>query len=116
MFGGGMRQAGIIAAAALYALEHHVERLKEDHEHAKILANALSELPGVAINPDHVETNIIVFDISPSGLEVKQVQDALKERGVLVIPFGKKRFRAVAHLDISREDIDRAVSAFKEVF
>lgn len=116
MFGGGMRQVGIIAAAALYAMENHVERLKEDHEHAKILANALSELPGVSINPQHVETNIVVFDISPSGLDTQKAFEALKARGVLVVPFGKNRLRAVPHLDISREAIDRAVLAFKEVF
>ena len=116
MFGGGMRQVGIIAAAGLYALEHHVDRLKEDHEHAKIVANALSKLPGVAINPLHVETNIVVFDISPSGLDLQQVVEALKAKGVLVIPFGKNRLRAVPHLDISREGIDKAISAFREVF
>lgn len=111
-----MRQVGILAAAGLYALEHHVDRLKEDHEHAKILANVLSKLPGVAINPLHVETNIVVFDISPSELDLQQVVEALKAKGVLVIPFGKNRLRAVPHLDISREEIDKAISAFREVF
>lgn len=116
MFGGGMRQAGVLAAAGLYALENHVDRLAEDHLHAKLLAEALCELPGIKLDPNLVETNIVIIDISASGLEPSQAQAQLKEHGVLVLPFGKGRLRAVTHLDVSTEDIRHAIEAFRAVF
>lgn len=116
MFGGGMRQAGILAAAGLYALEHHVERLAEDHANARVLAEALAELPGISLDPKHVETNIVIMDISLSGMEPHQVQAKLREMGVLVLPFGKGRLRAVTHLDVDRKGIQRAIEAFRKVF
>ncbi len=115
MFGGGMRQAGILAAAGLYALEHHVERLAEDHANARLLAEALAELPGIRLDPGHVETNIVIMDISPSGMEPSQVQARLKEMGVLVLPFGRGRLRAVTHLDVDRKAIQKAIEAFRKV-
>ena len=75
MLGGGMRQIGILAAAALYALEHNIDRLAEDHRHAKMLANALAKIKGFQINPDHVETNIVIFDVSNSGLTVDEARE-----------------------------------------
>jgi threonine aldolase len=116
MFGGGMRQVGIIAAAGLYALEHHVERLKDDHEHARILALALSELPKVKINPEHVETNIVIFELNSSNMDSYHAVEALKAKGILLLPVGKKKIRAVTHLDISRNDIELAIKAFREIF
>jgi threonine aldolase len=116
MFGGGMRQAGILAAAGLYALEHNIKRLAEDHAHAKKLAGALADLPGVAINPDLVETNIVIFDISKTRYSPPQAVEALKKKGVLVVPFGKTLLRAVTHLDISAKDIDKAIEGFRMIF
>lgn len=115
MFGGGMRQAGVIAAGALYALEHHVERLAEDHANAKKLAQAIAEMPNVSIDLNSVETNILYFDVSPSFGPAKALCDALRERGVLMISTAPQRIRAVTHLDVSADAIDRAVAMLKNV-
>lgn len=116
MFGGGMRQVGIIAAAGLYALGHHIERLKEDHQNAKRLALGLKELKGIAINPDHVETNMVIFDVAESGMTAAQVSEAMKRERILIHAFGKTQIRLVTHLDVSGEDIEVALEAFKKVF
>lgn len=116
MFGGGMRQVGILAAAGLYALDHHVDRLEEDHIHARMLAEGIATLPGVRLNPDHVETNIVIFDIAPSGMTPMQVAARLQEEGVLVLPFGPNRLRAVTHLDVDGDDIQKALQIFQRVF
>src|SRR5438034_6269907 len=116
MFGGGMRQAGILAAAGLYALEHNVARLAEDHAHAKRLAEALAGLPGVRINPAHVDTNIVVFDISETRRTADEVLALLKAEGLLLVPFSPTTLRAVTHLDISRDQIEQACAILKKVF
>jgi threonine aldolase len=116
MFGGGMRQAGIIAAAGIYALDHHLERLKEDHQNAKRLAVGLKELKGVSIEPKHVETNIVIFDIADTGMTASQVAEAIKKEGVLIHAFGKTQIRLVTHLDASNDDIEGALKAFEKVF
>ena len=116
MFGGGMRQAGILAAAGLYALEHNVARLAEDHAHAKRLAEALAGLPGVRINPAHVETNIVVFDISETRRTADEVLALLKAEGLLLVPFSPTTLRAVTHLDVSRDQIEQACAILKKVF
>ncbi len=115
MFGGGMRQVGIMAAAGLYALEHHVERLRDDHANAKRLAVGLSGMKGVWIDPDQVETNIVIFDVSRSPKPAPQITEAVKEEGILALGFGKGRIRLVTHLDVSGEDIERALKAFHKV-
>jgi len=115
MFGGGMRQAGVIAAAALYALDHNIERLAEDHANAKRLASAIAILPGVSIDVDAVETNILYVDVHESTGTAKSVCDALREHQVWAIPTAPQRFRAVTHLDVSAEAIDRAIAALKRV-
>jgi threonine aldolase len=112
MFGGGMRQAGIIAAAGIYALDHHIERLKEDHENAKRLAFGLGELQGVSIRPEQVETNIVIFDVTHTGKTASWLAEALKREGVLIHPFGKTQIRMVTHLDVTRQDVDTALRAF----
>lgn len=115
-FGGAMRQAGIIAAAGVYALRHHVERLAEDHEHAKLLARGLAEMPGIAINPDEVETNIVIFDVGGTGLTADQfAQRTLAEHGVRFSVLGPTTVRAVTHLDISRDGIEQALRAVAAV-
>ena len=115
MFGGAMRQAGIIAAAGVYALEHNVERLAEDHANAKLLAAGLSEIPGIAINPAEVETNIVFFDVSGTGRSPQELYDGLIERGVRMGSPTATRWRAVTHLDVSRADIERAVEVMEAV-
>jgi threonine aldolase len=115
MFGGGMRQVGIIAAAGIYALNHHLERLKEDHHNAKRLAVGLKEFKGVSIDPKHVETNIVIFDVTNTGMTGAQVAEAMKNQGVLIHAFGKTQIRLVTHLDVSSEDIEIALKAFKKV-
>jgi len=115
MFGGGMRQVGIVAAAGIYALDHHIERLKEDHQNAKRLALGLKELKGIAIDPDHVETNIVIFDVAGSGMTAAQLSEAMKRESVLIHAFGKTQIRLVTHLDVSKEDIETALKAFKKV-
>jgi threonine aldolase len=116
MFGGGMRQVGIIAAAGIYALDHHLERLKEDHRNAKRLAVGLKEFKGVSIDPKHVETNIVIFDVTHTGMTGSQVAEAMKKEGVLIHAFSKTQIRLVTHLDVNAEDIERALKAFKKVF
>jgi len=115
MFGGGMRQAGIIAAGALYALEHNIDRLAEDHANAKRLAEALAEMPGVLIDPNTVETNIVYFDVEQAAGTAKEVCDALREKGVWILPLAPQRLRAVTHLDVSREDIEHAITILRDV-
>jgi threonine aldolase len=115
MFGGGMRQAGILAAAGLYALDHNIARLAEDHTHAKRLAAALAELPGVGIDPAHVETNIVVFDIGETRRTADEVLAALKAAGLLLVPFSKTTLRAVTHLDVSSDQIEQACAILKKV-
>lgn len=115
MYGGAMRQAGILAAAGIYALEHHVGRLKDDHEHAKKLARLLQHLPSVQIAPQHVDTNIVIFDIVDQRRTPADIVSALKGQGVLINAIGGTRYRAVTHLDISSKQIDEAGTAFSRV-
>jgi len=116
MFGGGMRQVGIIAAAGIYALDHHTDRLGVDHANAKKLAQGLSQIDGVKIDPNTVETNIVVFDVSETDTDPYRIVESLKERGILMIPFGKALIRAVTHLDVTSEDIERAIGITADVF
>ena len=115
MFGGGMRQAGIIAAAGIYALDHHIDRLKEDHQNAKRLALGLREIKGISIEPEKVETNIVIFDIAEMGMTAAQVRDEMKRKGVLIHPFGKTLIRLVTHLDVSKDDMEVALKVFRKV-
>ncbi len=115
MFGGGMRQAGIIAAGALYALEHNIERLAEDHANAKRLATALADMPGVSIDPVGVETNIVYFDVDAALCTAGSLCEALRERGVWMLPVAPQRLRAVTHLDVSSEGIERAISVISDL-
>jgi threonine aldolase len=107
MMGGSMRQAGIVAAAGLYALDHNVERLVEDHVHARVLAEGIASIPGARIDPAGVETNIVIFEVD----DPPRVLDELVQRGVEMGPMGPGRIRAVTHLDITRSDVDTALSA-----
>jgi threonine aldolase len=111
-FGGAMRQAGIIAAAGIYALEHNVERLAEDHERARRLARGLAELPGIAVDAERVETNIVIFDLRGTGLAAEEFARRTLERfGVRFTVIGPTLARAVLHLDVPADGVERALSA-----
>jgi threonine aldolase len=111
-FGGAMRQAGIIAAAGVFALRHHVDRLAEDHERARRLAYGLAELRGLALNPERVETNIVIFDVSGTGLSgAAFASRTLSSHGVRFSVLGPTTVRAVTHLDIPPDGIERALEA-----
>jgi threonine aldolase len=115
MYGGAMRQAGILAAAGIYALEHHIGRLKDDHDNAKRLARKLQQIPAVTINPQHVESNIIIFDIIGHRLCPSELVAALRSEHVLINAVGGTSFRAVTHLDVSTRQIDAAADAFARI-
>lgn len=115
MYGGAMRQAGILAAAGIYALEHHVGRLKDDHDNAKRLARKLQQISAITINPQHVDSNIVIFDIVGHKLTPPAIVAALKQEGVLINAIGGTSFRAVTHLDVSTKQIDAAVDVFVRV-
>jgi threonine aldolase len=115
MYGGAMRQAGILAAAGIYALEHHVARLTDDHRHAKKLARLLQQIPSVQIAPHHVETNIVIFDVIDQQRTPTEIVAALKEQGVLINAIGGRSYRAVTHLNISSHQIEEAGAVFTRV-
>jgi threonine aldolase len=106
-FGGAMRQAGIIAAGAIYALENHIERLAEDHANAQFLAKGLGEIEGISVQP--VETNIVLFDVSGLGLTANAFNELIMAHGVRFSALGKSLVRAVTHLDVSRRQIEHAL-------
>ena len=113
MFGGGMRQTGYLAAAGIHALDHHVERLADDHANAKLLAEAIAELDCFQIDPKNVETNILYFRVVEGKLSPESLKDELRKNGILVHHLGSDNFRAVAHLDVSRQDILKVISILK---
>jgi len=116
MYGGGMRQIGFLAAAGIYALDHHVNRLADDHRRAKRLAIALQKIPGIKIDPERVQTNIIYFEIRKKGWDAKKAVEELKKREVLVLHIEGPLLRAVTHLDVNDDDIERAILIFGELF
>jgi threonine aldolase len=109
MLGGAMRQSGMMAAGCLYALDHHVERLAEDHENARLLAIGLGELPGVDIDPAAVETNIVIFRVEDAPRLVARLADRVELWAI-----DTHRVRAITHLDVTASDIERAVAAVTE--
>jgi len=115
LFGGGMRQAGIIAAGALHALEQHVDRLADDHANAQFLAEAVRATDGLALQPNFVDTNIVIFHVAPSLGTAADFVERLRDRGVLMLPFGPQLIRAVTHLDVTREDIEAASAVLGEL-
>jgi len=117
-WGGAMRQSGFLAAAGIYALDHHVERLAEDHENARALAEGLAALPGVQLATDEIQTNIVFFDVSGTGRSPADIVAELKAKGVGFGGgglFGPSTMRAVTHIGVSRADIDTALSAMRDV-
>jgi threonine aldolase len=110
LFGGAMRQAGIVAAAAAYALDHHVERLTEDHARARRLAEGLAAA-GLGVDPEATETNFVAIDLAPLGLDTAEARRRIAEQGVLVTALRPGVLRAVTYLGITDDDIDRAAEA-----
>jgi threonine aldolase len=113
LFGGGMRQAGVLAAAALYALDHHIERLAEDHRNVQIIAQAIADTPGLRLVPPKVETNLIWFCVEREAGTAQDAAAALKERGVLVLESGSHKLRACMHLDVSTAQAKRAADTIR---
>lgn len=111
--GGGMRQSGLLSAAALWALDHNLSRIGEDHENAKLLAERLATFPAVRIVPP--ETNIVMIDLVRDSDTAETVLSRLSQAGVLLVPFGPRRLRAVTHLDVSRPDVERAADLMGRV-
>ncbi len=111
-FGGAMRQAGIIAAGALYALDHHMDRLAEDHEHARILAEGLAKIEGISVKP--VETNMIFFDVAKLGVTADAFNRILNKSGLSVSILGENIVRAVTHLDVSRAHVEEALDIIRK--
>ncbi len=116
ILGGGMRQAGILAAAGIYALENNVQRLADDHTNARRLAAGLAELRGLEVEPDRVDTNIVIIRITRENSTSSDIVRKLRERDVLVVPFGVMTMRAVTHMDVFTADIDHAIEAFEAEF
>jgi threonine aldolase len=115
VFGGGMRQVGVLAAAGLIALEKGPLRLEEDHRNARHLAEGLSRIPGVTIDPTRVQTNILVFDVSGTGMDANDIAKRLAADGVLAGAFSSEIMRMCTHLDVSRSQIDQALEIFGRV-
>jgi threonine aldolase len=117
MFGGGMRQSGLLAAACIHALDHHRTRLADDHANARRLAAAIARIDGLRLDPppDRIETNMVFFELDDRFGGAARFCESLAKRGVRMIPMGTRRVRAVTHLDVTTADIDRAASLVAEV-
>jgi len=108
MLGGAMRQVGVFAAAAIHALDQHMDRLVEDHENAALITRRLCQSPRVILDAHAVQTNIIVFNITADAPEAPAIVARARDRGVLVIAFGPRTIRLVTHLDVSRSQCEQA--------
>lgn len=115
MLGGGMRQAGMIAAAGIYSLQNMVSRLQEDHQKARSFAESLSQLPGIKVNLESVQTNIVLFEIIDSRFTWRTFQQTLQQKGLLISEMGYGRLRAVFHHGVPFSEVDEALTAVKEV-
>ena len=115
MLGGGMRQAGIIAAPGIVALDKMIARLTEDHDNALRLAKGIAGIPGLSIDVARVRTNIIYFDITDPSMTAEEIRDGLENRSIKALPTGPQRFRMVTHYGIDTEDVDRVIAALKEI-
>jgi threonine aldolase len=116
IFGGGMRQVGILAAAGIYAIQHNIERLKEDHEKAKFFAQEISKIPVFDIDLETVQTNIVIIGVEKTGKTPEEILKILKENGVLLSSGSYMKIRAVTHLDVSMEEVKQAVEIFFKLF
>jgi threonine aldolase len=115
MFGGGMRQAGILAAAGLLALEESPQRLAIDHQNAKLLAEGIAKIPSLRIDPNAVKTNIVIFDCEPSGMDAVELCDAVKPHGIWALDTAPYSVRFVTHCDVDTPACERALSVLRDV-
>ena len=115
LFGGALRQAGIVAAAALHAIDHHIERLDIDHRHARLLASEIRAVPGITIDPPDIDTNLVFFEVDRAWGTAADLSAALREQGVWINPAGPQRLRACTHLDVAESQVLRAAKAIWEV-
>src|SRR5262249_44567245 len=114
IFGGAMRQAGVLAAAALYALDHHIDRIDEDHRNAQVIAQAIADTPGLRLDPPDVHTNLVWFEVDPDLGSAKDVAAKLKAKGVLIGNGDGNVLRACTHLDVSKADAERAAEVIRK--
>jgi threonine aldolase len=115
LYGGGMRQAGVLAAGALYALDHHVERLKEDHANAQVLAQAISDSPNASLYPATIDTNILYMQLEPEAGTAQQVAKLLAEQDVLTLPTAPQKIRMCTHLDVNAAQVERAADTIRRI-
>ncbi len=115
IFGGGMRQAGVIAAGALYAVHNNLQRLKDDHTHCRELAVSLAQIPGISVDLETVQTNILFFEVSHPNWTAVSLVEALGKESVQMMALSPKRIRAVTHLDVSKEEIHHTIELFQEL-
>jgi threonine aldolase len=113
--GGGMRQSGLLAAAGLWGLDHNLGRLAADHVHARLLAERLAAVPGVRVDLEATQTNIVVFGVEGTGQSAADIVAAAEKRGVRVVLFGRDTLRAVTHLDVDRAAVERAADVLAEL-
>jgi threonine aldolase len=116
VFGGGTRQAGILAAAAIYAVENHFQRLSEDHRRARILGEFIANLPQIEFDPQTLQTNIVIFNVRKTGLSGEQVIERLAKEGIKMLTHAGTKIRAVTHLHITDDDIIFTQNALKKIF
>jgi threonine aldolase len=115
VLGGGMRQAGVLAAAGIVSLNEMVDRLADDHTNAKKLALGLAEMPGISINPDHIRTNIVFFEVSREGMSPEEFLQKIDAEGIRMLPVGGRKVRGVTHYHITSADIDQALEVISKV-
>jgi threonine aldolase len=115
MFGGSMRQSGILAAAGLYALDHNLDRLGEDHANARLIAERIAGLPGVQLDLTTVQSNIVIFHMAAGAPDAATIVARAKDEGILVSAFAARTVRAVTHLDVTRADCERAADCLAAV-
>lgn len=115
MFGGAMRQVGIFAAAGIYALDHNIPRLAEDHANARLIAQRLAASRRIVLDPATVQTNILVFEVTAAAPDAAAIVTRARERGVLIFAFGPRKIRAVTHLDVTREQCGQAAEILVEL-
>ncbi len=116
LFGGAMRQVGVIAAAAIYALDHNVERMADDHRNAQRFAELVKRLAGCELRPAKIDSNIVIFRVDPSLGTAASIVEACNQRGLLMYAIGPQMIRIVTHLDVSAAAVEQAGEILKEVW
>jgi threonine aldolase len=113
--GGAMRQSGVIAAAGVYALDHNVDRLADDHANAKLFAEGVANLPGISVDMGSVQTNMVFFDVSGTGMTAAELHQKLLSHGIRIGENDRYRMRVVTHLDVTRDQVANAAEIVRKV-